>query len=211
MICLTGSTNLSQLYARQIMGRNYLGPEEVAKHYGTSLTKSQIVKLREIPFSDLVLQECRQTHLLVAGTRMTVLDVLRKTSRSSRVFDSDINAWYRDQQFANGAIVATRWYLIRRDLVANSVMKSFMQQWSLLGGNEEVPRVCDLVYGIVLNFLATGDRLFENVYARCSDVDSDGRRVYVGHFDSRGLRINDGFREDDTHPELGIASCKIVC
>jgi len=39
------------------------------------------------------------------------------------------------------------------------------------------------------HFLATGERLFEKIYVRCSDVDSDGDRVLVGLFDSGGLYV----------------------
>ena len=46
-----------------------------------------------------------------------------------------------------------------------------------------------MVYTIIGHYLATGERLFEHIYVRTSSVDSGGRRVGVGRFDSRGLDV----------------------
>jgi len=64
-----------------------------------------------------------------------------------------------------------------------------------------------VVYTIIGHFLATGERLFEKVWVRCSDCDSDGYRVCVGVFDSDGLRVGDDWvsiRSDD----LGVSAAR---
>ena len=64
-----------------------------------------------------------------------------------------------------------------------------------------------MVYTIVGHYLSTGERLFENVYVRTSSLDSDGLRVYVGHFDAGGLRV--GYIWDDYRSAyLGLASAR---
>ncbi len=39
------------------------------------------------------------------------------------------------------------------------------------------------------HFLATSERLFEEIHVRCSDIDSKGGRVTVGNFDAEGLCV----------------------
>ena len=64
-----------------------------------------------------------------------------------------------------------------------------------------------MVYTIIGHFLATGERLFEQIYVRCVDPDSDGCRVRVGDFDADGLVVNSS--EDDTRNNyIGVASAR---
>jgi hypothetical protein len=202
-ICAT-----SQRCARSIMGSNYLGVDEVIKHYGHAIRRPDIELLENIPYSIATLQECNRTHVLVAGSQMTILDVRKKVPREPGVFNPREHSWYSTQPFASQSVVENRWYLLRKDVIANSTRKTMDEQQATLFDNETVPRACELVYVVALHFLSTGERLFENVYARTCDVDSDGKRVYVGRFDAIGLRINDGFRDEERRENLGIAASR---
>ena len=64
-----------------------------------------------------------------------------------------------------------------------------------------------MVYTIIGHFLATGERLFEDIYVRCSDVDSVGYRVVVGGFGSNGLGV-DGHWDDCRGGGVGVASAR---
>ena len=44
----------SQIRAREIMGKNYLGIEEVVRQFGAAYTEEQLALLAEIPFSEVV-------------------------------------------------------------------------------------------------------------------------------------------------------------
>jgi hypothetical protein len=99
------------------------------------------------------------------------------------------------------------WQLVRKTPVPNSTSKTWQEQQALLSEKEETPTARVMVYTIIGHFLATGERLFENVYARCSDVDSDGYRVYVGYFSAYGLVVSyvwDGRRSG----RVGVASVR---
>ena len=64
-----------------------------------------------------------------------------------------------------------------------------------------------MTYTIIGHYLATGERLFRNLYVRCSDVDSCGDRVYVGDFGESGFDVYcywDGSRSSS----LGLASSR---
>lgn len=198
----------SQIRAREIMGKNYLGIEEAVRHFGAAYTEEQLTTLAEIPFSEAVLEECKDTHILVAGFPMSILDVRAKApSKKPKTFYSYKDAWYNNQAFAKDEKVEVRWYLIRKEMVANSTSKNFDEQKALLSGCDEVPRACDLVYAVVLYFMATGERLFPNLYVRTASVSSGGDRVLVGYFDSDGLGVYliwDDFRSGF----LGLASAR---
>jgi hypothetical protein len=180
----------SQIRARAIMGANFLGVEEVIGHYGAAYTTDQLAALAEIPFSEAELEACKETHLLVAGYPMTILDVRAKApSKKPKTFYSYKDAWYNTQAFATSELVGLRWHLIRKTAVEGSFSKTFDDQKQLLGSEDVVPRACELVYAVVLYFMATGERLFTNHYVRCIDLASGGRRVIVGLFDSGGLVV----------------------
>ncbi len=52
--------------AHKIMGRNFLGVEEVSKYFGAIYTHTQLEYLSDIPFPERTLRECKDTHILVA-------------------------------------------------------------------------------------------------------------------------------------------------
>jgi hypothetical protein len=56
----------SQKRAREIMGRNMFGVEEAIRHFGVTPSRQQIAGLSEIPFSETTLEQCKETHVLVA-------------------------------------------------------------------------------------------------------------------------------------------------
>ena len=138
--------------------------------------------------------------------RVLNLDVRKKAPRGT--FFSSEDAWFNTEAFAANEKVNVRWYLIRKGIVANSTRKTWGEQRALLGPNEEVPRACEFVYAVVLYYLVRGERLFPRVYARCSDLDSNGRRVDVGRFDAHGLDISFGGWDDFRRGDFGLASVR---
>ena len=109
------------------------------------------------------------------------------------------------QEFAQTK-VETGWYLIRKDVVPNSRSKNWEEQKALLTNHEEVPSAGVMVQAIMLHFLCSGERLFENVYVRTSSVDSVGHRVLVGYFVADGLNVY--YWIDFRNGLLGLASSR---
>ena len=135
---------------------------------------------------------------------MSIIEIRGKVPANQRLFcDQD---WYNKESFAKDRGEAA-WHLVRKTPVTNSTSKTWDEQQALLAKDEETPTARVMVYTIIGHFLATGERLFENIYVRCSDVDSRGNRVYVGGFDSDGLRVVsfwDGYRDSS----IGLASAR---
>lgn len=179
----------SQARARQIMGKNFLGIEDVQRHFGVQFSPEELAGLAEVSFPEHALVDCEATHILFPGYPLTILDVHQRTQKKGqKLFYSNRDAWYNNQPFAREEKVGLGWHLIRRDIVHNSTNKTYEEQQKLLRG-ESVSRACEVVYMTMLYYLVTGNRLFERIYARCQDVSSSGGRVGVGDFGQDGLSV----------------------
>ncbi len=188
--------------ARQIMGKNFFGIEEAIQHFGVNPSKQQLAALSEIPSTEEVLVAFKNTHILVAVFPMSILDIRGKVE-NDLFYDQNL---YNKESFAKEKGEVS-WQLIRKTPVENSTSKTWQERLALITKDEEVPLARVMVYTTIGHYLATKERLFENVYVRCSDVDSDGRRVYVGHFASEGLDVHSCW-DDYRHDYIGLASAR---
>ncbi|MDO8497981.1 MAG: hypothetical protein Q7S61_05575 [bacterium] len=186
--------SVSQEKARKIMSKNFFGIEDVQKHFGVTFSKRQLAYMAEIPFSEEVLTECKDTHILVAYAPMAIVAVRTKTAsvklppKHRMFYQQD---WYDNNEVGNGA-GALEWHLVRKTSVPESKSKTWQEQQDLLDHKiDETPEANVMVYTIIGHFLATGERLFEKEYVRTRTLDSDGDRVLVGYFDAYGLYIVD--------------------
>jgi hypothetical protein len=185
------------------MGRNVFGLDDAISYLGVNPSPEQIATLREVPFSEEVLVFCRDTHILVAVFPLSILDI-REMVRAEPTRHFCYQSWYNEQVFASDS-GQIGWHLIRKTPVENSSNKMWDEQQDLLGENDETPKAQVMVYAIIGHYKATGERLFEEVWVRCSDLTLDGNRASAGRFDFRGLYVReswDGTRDDD----LGLAS-----
>ncbi len=176
--------------ARLIMGKSFLGIEEVSRHFGVSFTQKQIRELARIPFTEAELEAVKDTHVLVACCPMSILEICEV---APQLFWQGKNAWYNSQNFADEK-VKPGWLLIRKDIVPRSADKTWHEQRAMPAEDEEIPRACELTYSLILYALENGERLLPNVYARtatvCSAIHSGGAHVGIGGFGADGLSIH---------------------
>ncbi len=188
--------------AREIMGANYFGIEEARAYFGIKPLDRELLALAEIPFAEETLEECKDTHILAAIFPLCIRDIPYRAD--SRLL-YDLQSYY-DEPFTRYFSHAS-WQLIRKTPIQDSTEKSYTEQQSLLKGNEKIPSVKDMVYALIGHYLATHERLFGNIFVRCSDTFSDNRRVQIGRFDSGGIVICGG--EDDSHSaNIGLAAAR---
>lgn len=188
-----------QRIAQKIMVQNFLGPKEVAKHFGIRLNEEEMTKVAKIPFRDKTLQECKDTHILFLGVNHDKTGKPLTINRFREMFPENgqpkfysyQGSWYDKEEFANKETPDLRWYLISKSILEKSRSKTYKQQEKLLKESEERERAIVYIYGMLLMFKATGERLFKNDWVWCKDVSSGGERVSVGSFYSDGLYIYD--------------------
>ncbi len=204
-VCFWNSGGLepttSQKRAREIMGTNFFGVEEAIQHFGINPSKAQTNTLAEVPFSEAVLATHKDTHILVAVFPMSILDIRGKVEH--QLFHSHENAWYNKEKFAKGK-GEVGWHLVRKTPVPDSINKTWSEQQALLTETEETPTTQVMVYTITGHFLATGERLFKDVYVRCSDLGSFGLRVNAGFFVANGLCLC--YWVDDRDSFIGLSA-----
>jgi hypothetical protein len=194
------STTLCPDRARTIMGKNYFGFEEAIRHFGVNPSRQQLTALSEIPFSEAVLESCKDTHVLVAVFPVSILEIRSKVNAKLVCYQD----WYNGESFAKECNDAS-WRLVRKTPVDNSTSKNWREQRALISKDEEIPTAQAMVYTIIGHLLATDERLFEDVRVRTASVSLNDRRVNVGFFDPERLGVYD-FWDDCRNDDLGVAS-----
>jgi len=175
--------------AREIMGKNFFGIQEAIKYFGVSPTLPQLAALSEIPFSETVLKELKDTHILVAIFPISIFEIRNKAKRElfERYDESRYQDNFDDLSFAEerGEV---NWQLIRKTPVPGSTSKTWEEQLSLLGKDDEVPTAQTLVYTIIGHYLATGERPIMNVVTSTKMFRTSARDNIVVKFSaSEGL------------------------
>jgi hypothetical protein len=186
--------------ASEIMGKNFFGLHEARKHLYIKDSILQVLALEKVPFTEEVLEECKDTHILIAVFPMSILEM----SNRYDFFYQQI--WYQQERFAHikgGA----RWYLIRKSAVSGSASKTWSDQEKLLSLDEIVPSMRVILYTMIGYFRATGERLFQGTRIRCSEVDSRGRHVSVSGLESTGIFLYE-YRDDEHDTALGISAAR---
>lgn len=188
--------------AREIMGDNLLGLPTAMQYFG-SISPANMIALQQIPFDKETLKACSKTHILVADMGLSLLDVQQK-ARKGIFYEQD---WYDGQEFVKRTETA-HWQLIRKTPFEGSVSKNWSEQQALINDQiNEIPSVRQVIYTMILHFLSTGERLFEEVFVRTCDVDSCGNRVYVGGFDEDGLVV-EYWVDHARSGRIGVASAR---
>jgi len=203
-----------QKIARSILGKDFIGIEEVEKNLGVAFTQIDLAELEKIPFTEETLEACKGTHIPVPGYPLTALDIEEKILRDRylELSESDLKRMRKEleavaEEFEKVEKVGARWYLMRKDIVPGSTNKSWEQQIAMLPENEKIPRACELSYTIALYYLARGVCLFKSTYVRCQDDSCGCFHASVGRFYPGGNLFPAHFsRDDDIYETLGIVS-----
>jgi hypothetical protein len=195
---------LTQEQAREIMGRNFLGTKEVEEHFG-ELSLEQEEALSIIPFSKETLEECKDTHILVADIGISIVDIGKLESCKGLLYTDD---WFETEVFAKYTEQPS-WRLVRKTPVENSLNKTWEEQQALLDPKtEETPLLRQVIYTTIFHFLVTGERLFKTLCVRIHDIDSeDGDHIGVGFFGKGSLYVNYSF-DDVRYGNTGISSAR---
>ena len=174
--------------ARTIMGTNYFGPEEAIKYFGVTPTRAQQAFLATIPFSDICLQEYRETHVLVAVFPMSIVEI--RNAIEALIFLSREEEHRCERQAFARDRGRVGWHLVRKEPTRRSFEKSWEEQLATLPPHEQVPTSRVVIYTTIGFFLAYQKRFLSNCYVHCADVDGHARNhVVVGSFDEDGLFV----------------------
>jgi len=195
----------AQKRAADIMGRgNMFGLAASIKYLGVCLTECLYDDLATIPFAESLLEECCDTHMLVAVLPRSIIWLRDKTRYGMFCRDD-----WRSIEACMEAGERAYWSLVRKTPVLGSGHRILNEQERLLEADDIIPSARELVWATVGHYLLTEERLFLHARVRCRDVADDvTSRAVVGPFDAiRGINIE--YRsnlEEDT--SLCLASAK---
>lgn len=195
-----------QRRARKIMGKNFFGIEDAVKHFGVKPTGCQLEILAKIPFDEKTLENCRDTHILVAVFPLSIIDIrsiVNNFSQGTLLYTQD---WYSDHAFARDK-GEVGWRLVQKTPVLNSFLKTWDEQLEFLSEDEEVPTAQIITYTAVAYFLTNDDLILRDVYVRTSSVDTASDRVCFGNFHNLCFGINH-YWDDGASSVLGISTIK---
>lgn len=210
--------------ARAIMGKNFFGVEEWLALYGVNFSKKQLREVAEFPWSEDVLnapcpfykgKSIKETHFAflglnnIRGKPLTILkwQELHPDSSQPKFYSYAPDNWYAKEKFGNEPTCGFRWYLMPLEILPNSTNKTYQEQVAMLSAEYEMPLAIEETTKDILYYCKNGIYLNPTSYGRCQDVASDGYRVYVGDFDSKGLIIDlwsDGSRSGG----IGLAASR---
>lgn len=190
---------------QSILGADLITPEEVAKSRMIVYTDKQITALAETLPSEEVLRWCAENGYGMMPTPPAPMSVLDVRALLSRHFFKKTGDWYDDKKFAQEEKTGSGWLAVRKTPVPNSTSKSWGEQGKLLSDKERVPSATEISWFITTYFEVRGVRLFEDTYVWTSSSVSDGGRVDVGRFDTRGFVVY-FCTENKPHSSIGLAA-----
>lgn len=195
---------ISVIEAKEIMGKNFIGPDELRFF---SLKGLKLDKMTDtMPFSREELLEKKEHYLLIYGAADFVDDT-PVTIRSLKDLIDGFNAtpgfynqdWYNKEDFINKQM-EEGWFLIRKDVYEDS--RAVMPEELIK--NHNFPTAIKCVYSFFIAWICSDIKLWYEDFVWCSDVDHNGDRIYVGKYhDVDGIN-NDGF---SIHRHLALRKC----
>lgn len=189
--------------AKEILKSNFIGTEELSRiRCAFSVFIPQEVPM--IPFTEKDLLSVKDTHLLLLcsskfadGTDVTIQSIKEKIySLGDRphFYNQD---WYLKEKFITKPL-ETKWLLVSK----NVLDESRAMPAEKIVSRYHLHSAVELTYAFFTNFFVNGgEKLWNNDYVWCSDVDDKGDQIYVGRYtDTSGLNA-DGF---EIHRHLKI-------
>ena len=198
-----GLLKLTESKAREILGKNFIGSAELKKIVEVFPLEVP-VQLPEITFGEEFLKERKETHILILcvtkfsdNKDISIGEIRNKITSCNGnpcFYNQD---WYLKEQFINKPL-ELKWLFVSNELLDESramPADSVVKKYSLHSAVE-------LTYIFFVNFFVNnGEKLWNNDYVWCYDVDDKGDQIYVGRYtDASGLNA-DGF---EIHRHLRI-------
>lgn len=202
---------------KKIMGKNFIGPDELRKISHSFKTPNLVgnnKRIPKIPFNLNYLKKIHRDYILILGiTRNRENEKLTiNNMRSIFGFDSQKSEpsfynqdWYLKEKFAQDTTMKFKWYLIKKIVNRNTRGENPEIISKNLKNKEIFPSAVLTAFTFfAYYFLNRGDILWEHDFIWCSDKDKNNDRIYTGRYiDPKKINKN-GF---NIHRHLSIRSC----
>lgn len=191
--------------AREILGNDFIGSEEIAVTRGVSYSPEQLNLLADtFPTNEEQFRWLkRNNYALVAGppAEMSLLDVYALNPKiflcdsRERIYREWMDYSSRDEK------VSCEWLAVRKEPVPDSRNKNWKKQQSVLSEEEYIPNAVAMCWFVTTYYEVREIRLFSDVDVRTMSIAFDNNIVLVGPFVEDGLHVH--------HHYDHLASCSI--
>ena len=202
---------------KKIMGKNFIGPEELNKishYFKISNPLNSGRSIPDIPFNPNYLKKIRKDYILILGIskdkqgqKLTINNL-----RSNFGYDPKKSEpcfynqdWYLKEKFAKNTTLEFKWYLIKKTVDQNTRGKNPENILKFLKNKEIFPSAILTAFTFfAYYFLNNGEILWKHNFIWCADKDKNGDRIYTGRYiDPKKINKN-GF---NIHRHLSIRPC----
>lgn len=182
-----GETPPEYRAARQILGNDFIFPEEIEKNReAVSYTEAQLQNLIEsIPPQETLQWLKENDYVLIAGPPMpmNLMDVVLLNKELFFSYYSINAAWYTMEEFAINEKVTPGWIAIRKKPIPGSPTLRWNEQLTLLSKTEVIPNIAEVSYFVTTVQEVRQEYLFPLTYVRTSTMlpNIDGIHVMAGY------------------------------
>lgn len=195
--------------ARSILGKDFIGPEEISKAIHVVYSEAQLHLLKKALPSRNELQRLRDNNfMLVVGPSMPV--TLNRIKQEFCPIDSE------DEEYSHKHPVEFEWIELRKAEFPGSLNKKWddysypgsPKRWHL-SSEEEVPGIAEVAWGFIVYKMVNNIALLDNeMVLRTSSIDSTGNHVLFmfRRYEQEVTAVVGGGVDLYAGPHLGIAA-----
>lgn len=166
--------------AKEIMGKNFIGPETVMKHFNIPLDKNGVEAFKKIPFSEKTLLTHKDDCILMAdfGISLNKIASIMNKNNPNVIYFYNVKKYISDNPEAfNNITEKIQWRLIFKNTLPNPNSKTYNEQRISLAENLEIPKVRSVAYMVILYYLREKEYLFFTDNVSCYDTNSDNTHI----------------------------------
>ncbi|MDP3729472.1 MAG: hypothetical protein Q8R26_01800 [bacterium] len=187
---------------KEIMGKNFIGPEELETIAASFPIQKITSPIPELPFSLDVLKNIKDDYILIlgvlfdrAGNPLTLLSLrslygLDPAVKEPCFYNQD---WYVKEAFAAETHLNFQWYLIKKEVIAETRAQDPKIIAEAFKKGEQFPSAILVAYTFFAYYCLYNELLWNNDFIWCSDTDHNGDRIYVGRYTDPNKINKNGF------------------
>ncbi|MCR4675475.1 MAG: hypothetical protein K5675_10720 [Lachnospiraceae bacterium] len=191
--------------AKQIMGDNFIGPDELSNQ---TVMNFLIDDIPEITFELSELQKKSKDYMLILcvsrfkdGKPVTIRNLIDVFGKNPDEYEPCFynQDWYEKETFIDNSM-KNEWFFIRKEVFEDS--RAVMPED--LTKKYTFPTAVSCCYAFFVSWICKDIKLWYHDFVWCRDTDHNGDRIYVGKYhDVDGVNKN-GF---SIHRHLGLRDC----
>lgn len=201
--------------AKKIMGKNFIGPEELKTIAGQiNIAADFYLSALPINFSEEQLEKMAASHILILGVPRNAAGEKLTLNNMRAFFGMDPGVkepcfynqdWYLNEPFAADEALEYRWYAIARQVNEKTRAKRPEEIAASFGRGEDFPSAILAAFTFFANyFLNNKEILWQHDFIWCFNKDKNGDTIYVGRYEDPNHINKNGF---NIHRHLSIRSC----